>query len=101
MDSIGGINDATTWLDRTNYYENLPSDHLELAVQLEADRMRNLLLKEEDRQPEMTVVRNEFERGENDPVESLDKEVTASAFIAHPYHHSTIEIGRASCRERV
>ncbi|MCA1481219.1 pitrilysin family protein, partial [Bradyrhizobium sp. NBAIM08] len=44
MDSIGGINNATTWLDRTNYYENLPSDHLELAVQLEADRMRNLLL---------------------------------------------------------
>lgn len=90
MDKVGGINNATTWLDRTNYYENLPSDHLELAVQLEADRMRNLLLKEEDRQPEMTVVRNEFERGENDPVESLDKEVTASAFIAHPYHHSTI-----------
>ena len=63
MDRVGGINNATTWLDRTNYYENLPSDHLELAVQLEADRMRNLLLREEDRQPEMTVVRNEFERG--------------------------------------
>jgi zinc protease len=90
MDRIGGINNATTWLDRTNYYENLPSDHLELAVRLEADRMRELLLREEDRQPEMTVVRNEFERGENDPVEALDKEVTAAAFIAHPYHHSTI-----------
>lgn len=90
MDKIGGINNATTWLDRTNYYENLPSDHLELAVQLEADRMRDLLLREEDRRPEMTVVRNEFERGENDPVEALDKEVTAAAFIAHPYHHSTI-----------
>ncbi|MBI5771421.1 MAG: insulinase family protein [Verrucomicrobia bacterium] len=90
MDSIGGINNATTWLDRTNYYENLPSDHLELAVQLEADRMRGLLLREEDRQPEMTVVRNEFERGENDPSEALDKEVTALAFLAHPYHHPTI-----------
>jgi zinc protease len=90
MDKVGGINNATTWLDRTNYYENLPSDHLELAVQLEADRMRGLLLREEDRQPEMTVVRNEFERGENDPVEALDKEVNAAAFIAHPYHHSTI-----------
>lgn len=90
MDRIGGINNATTWLDRTNYYENLPSQHLELAVQLEADRMRHLLLREEDRQPEMTVVRNEFERGENDPGEALDKEVTAAAFIAHPYHHSTI-----------
>ncbi|WP_414661380.1 M16 family metallopeptidase [Horticoccus sp. 23ND18S-11] len=90
MDSIGGINNATTWLDRTNYYENLPSDHLELAVQLEADRMRNLLLREEDRQPEMTVVRNEFERDENDPASALDKEVGAVAFIAHPYHHPTI-----------
>ncbi len=90
MDRVGGINNATTWLDRTNYYEILSSNHLELAVQLEADRMRNLLLREEDRQPEMTVVRNEFERGENDPLESLDKEITAAAFIAHPYHHSTI-----------
>ncbi len=90
MDRVGGINNATTWLDRTNYYENLPSDHLELAVQLEADRMRDLLLREEDRRPEMTVVRNEFERGENDPVEALDKEVTAAAIVAHPYHHSTI-----------
>ena len=90
MDSIGGTNNATTWLDRTNYYENLPSDQLELAVQLEADRMRNLLLREEDRQPEMTVVRNEFERDENDPASVLDKEVTANAFLAHPYHHPTI-----------
>ncbi len=90
MDKIGGINNATTWFDRTNYYENLPSDHLELAVELEADRMRGLLLREEDRKPEMTVVRNEFERGENDPAEALDKEVNAIAYLAHPYHHPTI-----------
>jgi zinc protease len=90
MDKIGGINNATTWFDRTNYYENLPSDHLEIAVQLEADRMRGLLLREEDRKPEMTVVRNEFERGENDPAEALDKEVNAIAYLAHPYHHPTI-----------
>ncbi|MDP3069485.1 MAG: pitrilysin family protein [Opitutaceae bacterium] len=90
MDRIGGINNATTWLDRTNYYENLPSQHLALAVELEADRMRGLLLREEDRQPEMTVVRNEFERGENDPSEALDKEVSAAAYLAHPYHHPTI-----------
>ena len=38
MDRVGGINNATTWLDRTNYYENLPSDHLELAVILRRDR---------------------------------------------------------------
>jgi zinc protease len=52
--------------------------------------MRNLLLREEDRRPEMTVVRNEFEIGENDPVQALDKEITAIAYQAHPYHHSTI-----------
>ena len=90
LDRIGAINNASTWLDRTNYYENLASDRLELAVQIEADRMRGLRLREEDRRPEMTVVRNEFERGENDPIEALDKEITAAAFVAHPYHHPTI-----------
>jgi zinc protease len=57
---------------------------------MEADRMRNLLLREEDRRPEMTVVRNEFERGENDPVNALGVEIGAAAYIAHPYHHDTI-----------
>ena len=90
LDRIGGINNATTWLDRTNYYENIPSRHLALVARLEADRMRHLLLREEDRQLEMTVVRNEYERDENDPAATLDKEVTAAAFLAHPYHHPTI-----------
>src|SRR5690606_6889884 len=67
LQNRGARMNATTWLDRTNYYENLPSEHLELAIEIEADRMRNLLLREEDRAPEMTVVRNEFERGENSP----------------------------------
>jgi len=65
LQNLGAQMNATTWLDRTNYYENLPSEHMELAIQIEADRMKNLLLLDEDRQPEMTVVRNEFERGEN------------------------------------
>ncbi|HWA10768.1 MAG TPA: pitrilysin family protein [Opitutaceae bacterium] len=90
LDKIGASNNATTSLDRTDYYEDLPSDHLELAVQIESDRIRGLLLRESDRAPEMTVVRNEFERGENDPVEALDKEISAAAYIAHPYHHPTI-----------
>ena len=81
---------ATTYLDRTNYYENLGSDQLAMVVGMEADRMRNLLLRESDRRPEMTVVRNEFERGENSPIQSLIKEIFAAAYIAHPYHHSTI-----------
>ncbi len=90
LDKIGATNNASTWLDRTNYYEELASDKLELALQLESDRMRDLLLREKDRQPEMTVVRNEYERGENDPIEALDKMIWAAAYIAHPYHHSTI-----------
>ncbi|MDR8391592.1 insulinase family protein [Aliifodinibius sp. S!AR15-10] len=90
LQNRGAILNATTWLDRTNYYENLPSEHLELIVDIEADRMRNLWLREEDREPEMTVVRNEFERGENSPFSALNKEIWASAIIAHPYHHSTI-----------
>ncbi|MBL7959418.1 insulinase family protein [bacterium] len=90
LQNIGAIMNASTWLDRTNYYEMIPSEYLELAVQIESDRMRNLLLDEKDRASEMTVVRNEFEIGENDPEEALDKNIWATAYQAHPYHHSTI-----------
>ena len=90
LDRIGAVNNASTWFDRTNYYEILPADQLELGIRLEADRLRGLLLREPDRLSEMTVVRNEFERGENDPVEALDKQIWAAAFTAHPYHHPTI-----------
>jgi zinc protease len=90
LETVGGNYNATTWLDRTNYYAVVGRDQLEGYMAIEADRMRNLWLREDDRRPEMTVVRNEFERGENDPLEALDKEIVAAAFQAHPYHHSTI-----------
>ena len=90
LERVGGNYNATTWQDRTNYYANIGSENLEGYMAIEADRMRNLLLREEDRRPEMTVVRNEFERGENSPVQALDKEIWAAAFFAHPYHHDTI-----------
>ncbi len=90
LDPIGATNNATTWLDRTNYFETFGSEHLPLIVELEADRMRHLLLRESDRAPEMTVVRNEYERGENSPINALEKELFAAAFLAHPYHHPTI-----------
>lgn len=51
-----------------------------MALAVEADRMRNAFINESDRQTEMTVVRNEFERGENDPHEALDKAVWATAY---------------------
>ncbi|MGO4770736.1 M16 family metallopeptidase [Flavobacterium sp. W22_SRS_FK3] len=90
LQNTGAQLNATTWYDRTNYFETLPSDKIGLALQIEADRMRNSLLTKEDKEAEMTVVRNEFERGENNPNSLLDKEIWASAYIAHPYHHSTI-----------
>jgi zinc protease len=90
LERVGAHFNATTWLDRTNYYETLPPEHLELALEIEADRMRGALLREEDLATEMTVVRNEFERGENDPFDVLLKESFAIAFREHPYHHPTI-----------
>ena len=99
LERTGARYNATTWLDRTNYYENLGSEHLASAIEMEADRMRNLLLREHDRHSEMTVVRNEFERGENSPVQALYKEIYQSAFVAHPYHHNTI--GHRSDIEKV
>ncbi|MCJ7440653.1 MAG: insulinase family protein, partial [Thermoanaerobaculaceae bacterium] len=90
LERVGAHFNATTWFDRTNYYETLPPEHLELALELEADRMRNALLREADLATEMTVVRNEFERGENEPFDALLKESFAIAFREHPYHHPTI-----------
>ena len=90
LQNIGAQINATTWNDRTNYFEVVPSEHLEKAIAIEADRMRFAFLRDEDRQPEMTVVRNEYERGENSPFDVLDKNIWATAYLAHPYHHSTI-----------
>ena len=90
MESRGAMINATTWFDRTNYYEVLPKDSLPLAIEIEADRMRTAQIVEKDRTSEMPVVWNEFERGENLPIEALDKQLWAAAIEAHPYHHSTI-----------
>src|SRR5215208_6908397 len=90
LQRVGADFNATTWYDRTNYFETVPSDALELAVHLEADRMRNSFIADEDRRSEMTVVRNELERGQNEPMLVLDEAVYATAFREHPYHHPTI-----------
>jgi len=90
MERIGARSNATTWFDRTNYYATLPSEYVPMTIELEADRMRGLLIQEEDLASEMTVVRNEYERGENSPVRTLIKELFATAYMAHPYNHPTI-----------
>ena len=90
LKKVGGINNATTSYDRTNYYEVVPKDSLALCLDLEADRMRHLLLRESDRQAEMTVVRNELERGEDEPAQLIEQLTFATAFREHPYHHPVI-----------
>lgn len=87
---IGAVSNATTWFDRTNYFEAVPAEYLEFCIKVEADRLRNLRLRQSDRDAEMSVVRNELERGENSPDEAMDKEMYAIAFREHPYHHPTI-----------
>jgi len=90
LHQVGASYNATTWLDRTNYYETLPSEHLELAVAIEADRMRGALVCDEDLESERRVVLNELERGESDPSELLLKASFAQAYLEHPYRHPTI-----------
>jgi len=80
----------TTWDDRITMYDTLPADRLETTMKINADRLRRGLILDEERRPEMTVVRNEYERGENDPGSALFKAVNASAIVAHPYHWDTI-----------
>ncbi len=86
----GASFNAGTSLDYTCYYEVLASDRLELAIQLESDRMRNALIPDEEHRLEMTVVRSELERNEDNPHRALYLQCFAQAFEAHPYHWPTI-----------
>ena len=90
LQSVGGQINATTWYDRTNYYALLPAEHLGLAVEIEADRMRGARVRDEDLASERTVVLNELDRGENEPLRTLLHAVYATAFHAHPYGHPVI-----------
>ncbi|MGB6309755.1 MAG: pitrilysin family protein, partial [Steroidobacteraceae bacterium] len=90
LERVGGQFNASTSFDRTNYFATIGRDSLEGYIAIEADRMRHLWLHEADRQSEMTVVRNEYERGKNDPDNVLMEEVTEAAYVALPYHHPTI-----------
>ncbi|MBI3861867.1 MAG: insulinase family protein [Planctomycetia bacterium] len=92
---------GTTWYDRTNYYETMPAgdDNMEFGIRLEADRMVNSFVKGEDLKSEMTVVRNEFEYGENTPELVLSQRMMAVAYEWHNYGKSTI--GNRADIERV
>ena len=92
---------GTTWYDRTNYYETLPAsdENLEFAIDMEADRLVNSWIRGSDLASEMTVVRNEFERGENSPQRILMQRIMSTGFDWHNYGKSTI--GNRSDIERV
>jgi zinc protease len=83
---------GTTSYDRTNYYETVTAtdDNLKWALGLETDRMVNVKFTKQILDTEMTVVRNEFERGENSPQSILSERVAATAFLWHNYGKSTI-----------
>ena len=92
LNEKGARFNGTTWLDRTNYYETLPAseENLKLAIHLESDRMMNSYIKGEDLQSEFSVVRSEFERGENNPSRVLMQRMQSAAFDWHNYGKSTI-----------
>ncbi len=92
---------ATTSDDRTNYYETVPAsdENLDYFLCLEADRLVNSLVRKADLDFEMTVVRNEFEMGENSPANVLSERISAAAYDFHNYGKPTI--GNRSDIERV
>lgn len=83
---------GTTSFDRTNYFETMPATdaNMRWALDMEADRMVNSRVSRQDLDSEMTVVRNEFERGENSNSRVLEERVLATAYVWHNYGHSTI-----------
>ncbi len=94
VQAAGGTMNGTTWLDRTNYFETMPSHQLELALWLEADRMGTLLeaLSQENLDNQREVVKNEKRWSyDNRPYGSwVEKILNALYPEDHPYHHPTI-----------
>lgn len=92
MTERGADSNGTTDLDRTNYYEIISAtdSNFEWAIKMEADRMVNSFIDKKDLDSEMTVVRNEFELGENSPQSILVERMLSTAYLWHNYGKSTI-----------
>ena len=83
----GGVDNAFTSQDFTAYFENLAADRVELALEMEADRMQGLSLDNSEFQTEREVVKEERRlRNEDDPQGALVEALFAQAFFSHPYH---------------
>ena len=94
IESVGGSANATTWFDRTNYFETVPPHHLDLALWLESDRMGWMLpaMTSEKLENQRQVVMNERrERYDNQPYGDWDERLQSLLFPeTHPYHHTVI-----------
>ncbi|HEX8506748.1 MAG TPA: pitrilysin family protein [Hymenobacter sp.] len=88
----GARPNGTTWYDRTNYFETFAAtdENLKWALDLESDRMVNSFIAKKDLESEFSVVRNEFESGENSPSDVLMERVLSTAYLWHNYGKSTI-----------
>jgi zinc protease len=90
IDRDGGTWNAQTFMDYTAYYETMPADRIDLALELEADRMVNARFDLEEVESERTVIISERQGSENSPMFWLSEEVSAAAFRVHGYHHEII-----------
>jgi len=86
----GGTANAFTHLDWTTYYETLPANKIEIAFQLESDRMLNSVFDPNDVESERTVILSEKEGKDNDPFSRLNNQVILSSFENHPYQNEII-----------
>ena len=86
----GGMWNAFTFLDWTTFFETMPADKIDLALRLEADRMRHSVFDEKEFASERTVVASEREGNENEPLFQFGEAVQQAAFRVHPYHHEVI-----------
>jgi zinc protease len=92
LTSHGARPNGSTWFDRTNYFETFSAtdENLKWALDLESDRMVNSFIADSALRTEFSVVRNEFEMGENNPAGVLEERVMSTAYIWHNYGKSTI-----------
>jgi zinc protease len=94
IEQAGGSLNGSTWLDRTNYYETLPANYLELGLWLESDRLGWLLgaMTQEKLDNQRDVVKNERRwRVDNQPYGDWDERIQTMIYPPdHPYHHSVI-----------
>ena len=88
--AVGGEWHAYTWIDETTYFETVPLKYLDLVLQIQSDRMQNLLMNANEVNAERGAVLTELHSYENDPALVLSDQVLAVSFIEHPYRYNTI-----------